>query len=105
LFLLSSDEEGLGLVILEAMACGIPVVSTDCGGPSTVVQEGETGRLVPKRDPDKLASEAVDLLRDPSLLQKYGQNARERIVQKFSEEATMNEFLDVYEDLLDAPHS
>lgn len=105
LFLLSSDEEGLGIVILEAMACGIPVVSTDCGGPSTVVQERETGRLVPKRNPDKLASEAVDLLRAPSLLQEYGQNARDRIVQKFSEEATMNEFLGVYEDLLDAPHS
>ncbi|WP_263785011.1 glycosyltransferase family 4 protein [Salinibacter grassmerensis] len=105
LFLLSSDEEGLGLVILEAMACGIPVVSTDCGGPSTVVQEEETGRLVPKRDPDRLASEAVDLLQNPSLLREYGQNARKLLVNQFSEEATMREFLDVYEVLLAKTHS
>ena len=100
LFLLSSDEEGLGLVILEAMACGLPVVSTDCGGPSTVIQEGETGRLVMKRDPDKLASAVVDLLRDLSLLRRYGDNARKRVVDQFSEKAALEGFLDVYGDLL-----
>ncbi|MCS3861650.1 glycosyltransferase involved in cell wall biosynthesis [Salinibacter ruber] len=100
LFLLSSDEEGLGLVILEAMACGVPVVSTDCGGPSTVIQEGETGRLVTKRDPDKLASAVADLLRDLSLLRRYGDNARKRVVDQFSEKAALQGFLDVYGDLL-----
>jgi glycosyltransferase involved in cell wall biosynthesis len=100
LFLLSSDEEGLGLVVLEAMACGVPVVSTDCGGPSTVIQEGEMGRLVMKRDPDKLASAVVDLLRDLSLLRRYGDNARKRVVDQFSEKTALEGFLDVYGGLL-----
>jgi glycosyltransferase involved in cell wall biosynthesis len=105
LFLLSSDEEGLGLVILEAMSCGVPVVSTACGGPSTVVQEGKTGRLVPPRNAEKLANASIDLLQDPSLLQSYGQNSRDRIVNQFSEEATIRQFLSVYENLLDSePH-
>ena len=50
LLALSSDEEGLGLVILEAMASGIPVVSTACGGPQTSVVDGETGFLTPVGD-------------------------------------------------------
>lgn len=106
LFLLSSDEEGLGLVILEAMSCGIPVVSTACGGPSTVVQDGKTGRLVPPRDAEKLADASIDLLQDSSLLRSYGQRSRDRIVNEFSEEATIRQFVSVYEDLLDSePHS
>ena len=99
LFVLSSDEEGLGLVILEAMACGVPVVSTDCGGPGTVVQDGETGRLVPTRDADRLADAAVTLLRHPSRLQSFGANSRERAVSEFSEEATIRRFRKEYERL------
>lgn len=99
LFILSSDEEGLGLVILEAMASGVPVVSTDCGGPGTVVQDGETGRLVPTGDVDRLADAAVTLLRDPSRLQSFGANSRERAVSEFSEEATIRRFRKEYERL------
>jgi glycosyltransferase involved in cell wall biosynthesis len=99
LFVLSSDEEGLGLVILEAMACGVPVVSTDCGGPATVVQDGETGRLVPTGDADKLADAAAGLLRDASRLKAMGASSRERIVSEFSEEATIRRFREEYERL------
>ena len=99
LFVLSSDEEGLGLVILEAMSCGVPVVSTDCGGPATVVQDGETGRLVPTGDADRLADAVATLLRDPSRLQSFGANSRERVVSEFSEEATIRRFRKEYERL------
>jgi len=99
LFVLSSDEEGLGLVILEAMASGVPVVSTDCGGPATVVQDGETGRLVPTDDADRLADAAATLLRDPSRLQSLSANSRERAVSEFSEEATIRRFRKEYERL------
>jgi glycosyltransferase involved in cell wall biosynthesis len=99
LFMLSSDEEGLGIVLLEAMACGVPVVSTDCGGPSTVVQHGETGRLAPIGNAEKLADAAEDLLSNPSRLQSMGENSRERIVSEFSEKATIQRFRTEYERL------
>ncbi len=68
LFLLSSTQEGLGIVIVEAMACGTPVVATDCGGPEGVVIEGETGRIVPNKDPEAFAQAVLDLLGRPEQL-------------------------------------
>jgi glycosyltransferase involved in cell wall biosynthesis len=100
LFLLSSDEEGLGLVLLEAMACGVPVVSTDCGGPKTVVRESHTGTLVPTGDAEALARAAASLLRDDDTLYTYGKNARQRIVEHFSEDATAQRFFAVYDELM-----
>jgi len=99
LFVLSSDEEGLGLVLMEAMASGVPVVSTDCGGPATVVQDGHTGFLVPKGDSKALAEACRTLLRDSEKLQACGRNARQRMVDHFSEDATGDRFLEVYDEL------
>lgn len=100
LFMLSSDEEGLGLVILEAMGCGIPVVSTRCGGPETAVQDGRTGRLVPVGDAGALASAARELLQSPQKLKSMGENARSRAVNVFSKEATGERFKRVYNQLI-----
>ena len=100
LYVLSSDEEGLGLVILEAMACGCPVVSTACGGPSTSVVEGETGYLVPVGDHAALAARLHDLLVAPDLRERMGRLARERAVEHFSLEATGRLFIDWYDEAL-----
>jgi D-inositol-3-phosphate glycosyltransferase len=69
-FALSSTQEGLGIVALEAMACGVPVVATDCGGPRGIVINGETGRLVPNRDEAAFAAALRDLLTQPDLREK-----------------------------------
>ena len=61
MFLLSSNEEGLGLVIGEAMAAGLPVVSTRCGGPETFVVEGVTGYLTPVGDAQAMALKIAEL--------------------------------------------
>lgn len=55
-FVLSSVSESFGNVIVEALACGTPVVSTDCGGPREILAEGKWGLLVPPRDPQSLAA-------------------------------------------------
>ncbi|MCS4058420.1 glycosyltransferase family 4 protein [Salinibacter ruber] len=101
LFVLSSKEEGLGLVIAEAMASGVPVVSTDCGGPSTLIQEGETGYLVPVGDAEAMAERMQRILANPDYAQELGQRGRERIENHFSEEAAGERFLTVYDQLLD----
>ena len=100
LFLLSSDEEGLGLVILEAMACGLPVVSTDCGGPATSVLQGVTGFLTPVGNAVALACAMERLLADPDLARRMGETGRQRAVEWFSLRVTGSAFLDVYDRLL-----
>lgn len=100
IFVLSSDEEGLGLVVLEAMACGLPVVATDCGGPRTSVVDGVTGILVPVRDADALASAMMRLVTDPALAQRMGEAGRTRVVEHFSVEVATARFIEVYDLLL-----
>lgn len=77
-FLMTSTSEGISLTILEAMACGLPVVVTDVGGNREVVMHGETGLLVPPRDPVALAEAALTLLRDPSRRMAMGKAGRQR---------------------------
>ena len=101
LFALSSKEEGLGLVIAEAMASGVPVVSTDCGGPSTLINEGETGYLTPVGDPDALADRMQTVLENPDHARELGERGRKRIEGHFSEEAAGKKFVEVYGQLLD----
>jgi glycosyltransferase involved in cell wall biosynthesis len=97
LFVLSSDEEGLGLVILEAMASGIPVVATDCGGPSTSVVPGDTGWIVPRGDPQALCDAMARVLDDPERAARMGAAGRQRAVDRFSLAATAAPFLDWYD--------
>lgn len=100
LFVLSSDEEGLGIVILEAMASGLPVVSTDCGGPNTAVMEGETGFLTPVGDTKALTDAMQHLLDDPELRQSMGTAGRQVVEENFSFRVAGKVYLDKYDELL-----
>jgi glycosyltransferase involved in cell wall biosynthesis len=79
-----SEFETYGMAILEALACGVPVVSTNVGGPSETMVEGQTGFLVTPRDPQALAVRVIQLLSDGNLRVKFGERARERVLGKFS---------------------
>ncbi|HAF15151.1 MAG TPA: hypothetical protein DCK99_15935 [Blastocatellia bacterium] len=99
-FVLSSDEEGLGIVILEAMASGLAVVSTNCGGPATAITEGKTGLLIPIGDAKALAQAMEKLLLNPPLRQRMGMEGRRVAEERFSVAAAGKIFLDTYDKLL-----
>lgn len=81
-----SNAEGLSYATLEAMATGLPVVATDVGGTRELVLHGETGLLVPPRDPAALAAALGELIADPDRAARLGANARDLVATRFSEE-------------------
>lgn len=100
LFVMSSNEEGLGIVLAEAMASGTPVVSTDCGGPSTLIENGTTGFLTPVGEAEPLADRMAYLLSRPQEAASIGRAGRARIEEEFSVEAAGEKYLRVYDEIL-----
>jgi glycosyltransferase involved in cell wall biosynthesis len=98
--LLVSFFEGLGRVLLEAMALAKPVVATRVGGIVDVVDDGVTGILVKPDNSEELAAAIVRLLIDCDLCKKMGQAGKEKINSKFSAETMVNRIEQVYKELL-----
>ena len=96
-----SIEEGFGLVALEALAVGVPVVASRVGGLPDIVRDGETGLLVPPADPDALAAALLRLLGDPELRARFGTAARID-VQRFSLDAYASRLTEIYRELAGA---
>jgi glycosyltransferase involved in cell wall biosynthesis len=99
-FALSSDEEGLGVVILEAMACGVPVVSTRSGGPDGIITEGKDGFLVPLDAPTDMADKLALLITDTARNQQMGREARNTIEDRYADDVAGKAFVDVWDMLL-----
>lgn len=100
LFVLSSAEEGLGLVLLEAMSSGAAVVATRTHGAVEVVQDGRSGLLTPVGDARGLAAAMERLLANTDLRRALGLGARARVEKRFSESVAGEVFLEAYRDLL-----
>lgn len=82
IFLLPSRFEGFGLVIIESMACGVPVVSFDCeNGPRSIITDGEDGYLVPPFDVNAFAEKVMHLMRNEELCKRMGTNAQKSVSQ------------------------
>jgi glycosyltransferase involved in cell wall biosynthesis len=95
----STLTESFGLVNLEAMASGLPIVASDLGGIPDLVKHGENGYLVPPSNPDALAKAIINILEDHALRERMSKNARER-VQRYSWARTTGETEDVYRDIM-----
>jgi glycosyltransferase involved in cell wall biosynthesis len=98
-FALPSTTEGLPLVLLEAMAAGVPVVATPVGGVPELVTDGETGLLVPPGDVAALETALRRLLAEPDTARRLAQNALAQVEERFSERVMGDRVLAVYEDL------
>ena len=99
IFLLTSRFEGFGMVLIEAMACGVPVVSFDCPwGPADIIKNGEDGFLVGYLNTIEAAEKVVQLIESPELRKKMGIRAREN-VQRYSRNTVMKQWIDLFYSL------
>ena len=100
LFVLPSLAEGISNTILEAMATGLPVLATAVGGNPELVQAGVTGTLVPRNDPESMASAMRAYAESPELCRRHGTEARRTIERRFGMEAMVDAYMTIYDELL-----
>jgi glycosyltransferase involved in cell wall biosynthesis len=99
-FCLPSLRQGLGTLMLEAMALGRPVIATDVGGVESVVRDNETGLLVPPSNSEALSQRMLELLRDPFRARRLADAAREKVRRDFSVARMAQQTADVYRPVL-----
>ena len=91
--------EGFGMVMIEAMAQGVPVIATRCGAPPEVIEHGVSGLLVPPRDGAALGEAMLALLRDAALRRRIGQAGMRRVDEQFDSRAAGARLVEMYEEL------
>ena len=100
LFVMSSETEGLGTSLLDAMAAGKPTIGTDVGGIPEAIEDRVTGLIVPPNDPASLARAIVKLLKDGALARRMGQAGLARAKKLFSVEKMVDGTIEAYRKLL-----
>ncbi len=100
IFVLPSLAEGVSNTVLEAMACGLPVVATRVGGNAELVRDGDTGLVVSPDDDVELANAIGRLVSDSALASRFGAAGRKRVEQQFSLDAMVRAYQQLYERLL-----
>jgi glycosyltransferase involved in cell wall biosynthesis len=100
--LLPSETESFGLVALEAMASGVPVVASDVGGLPEVVAHGSTGFLAPVGDVDAMAAACISILKDSATAHRFARAARKRAAE-FDYHRIVPQYEAVYEKALGSP--
>lgn len=100
LIVMTSNYEGFGMVLVEAMSCGVPAVAFDCQcGPRDIVRHGERGLVVKNGDIDGLAEAMMTLMKDDELRKRMGEEAK-KVVETFSESKVMDKWVRLYEETI-----
>lgn len=94
-----SDSESFGVVAVEAMACECPVVVSDADGFTEVVEDGVTGFIVPKRNPEAAAKAIQKFVDDPSLRETMGASGRERVKALYDWEDNVDGMINIYKSV------
>src|SRR5207245_2769425 len=102
IFVTTPWYEPFGITPLEAMACGTPVIGSNVGGIKFTVRDGETGYLVPPKDPEALGERLAHLLQHPKLLALLGRRGTGRARDLFSWQGVTHSIASLYEELLSA---
>ena len=102
LLVVASLGESFGITIIEAMARGIPVVSTNCGGPSDIIEDKINGFLVPPKNSKKMAEAIIECLTNKKLIGKCKKNGKEVSRQKFSCKTMIDRYEKAYLSLLNS---
>lgn len=100
-FCLPSLKQGLGTIMLEAMAMGKPVVASRVGGVFSIIEDDVSGQLVPPSNSDAMASAILDFLNDPAKARSIGEAGRQKVLQDFRLERMVDETIQVYDRALD----
>ena len=101
LIVMTSNYEGFGMVLVEAMACGVPAVAFDCKcGPKDIIRQGENGLLVADGDIEGLAEAMMRLMKDETLRKRMSENAKS-IVNTYSEEVVMSKWVNLFTSLVE----
>lgn len=98
--LLTSHEEGFSNALIEYMATGLPTVATDVGGNAEAVLDGQTGLIVPPRNPEVLGEAILRLSSDPALRKQYGEAAQAMVRERYSLDACVDNYLRLYRKVL-----
>ena len=102
LFLIPSQSESFGLAALEAMACGIPVVSSSVGGLPELIRHNETGFIAEIGDIDRMAKYSIDLLTNGKKYKIFSENSRNRAVYNFDKSVIIPKYIDHYNRVLNS---
>ncbi|MBU9723921.1 MULTISPECIES: N-acetyl-alpha-D-glucosaminyl L-malate synthase BshA [Bacillaceae] len=99
--LLLSEKESFGLVLLEAMACGVPVIGTNIGGIPEVIEDGKNGFICPLGDIESITKRAIQILTDDKLHQEMSEYAVNKVTEDFHLEKIVRQYEDIYHQALE----
>jgi L-malate glycosyltransferase len=96
---LCSETESAPLTLLEGMSTGLPMVATRVGGVQEIIEDGKNGLVVPTKHPEELAQAILRLYRDQRLRRRLGEKARKTILERYTAEKVVNQYLETFESV------